>query len=181
MDNVSRWHEMAWCLRSSSCTALAPPLSFLRLVGRSHLAQSLSKHRESTVVHTRPAPKTSFLPAGKSGAYWTTEKPARLRRRVPHLLSVFFQVRRGPNSYWPLETTNRLLTGGMAPSARCFILLMKTFRGSALMEGNEQVPDTCRTYRRPVPTASKVKGRSKTPALELENLTAKRTESPARI
>lgn len=49
------------------------------------------------------------------------------------------------------------------------------------MEGNAHVPDTCRECRRPVPTTSKVRGRSKVPALELENFTKKRTNSPARI
>lgn len=102
-------------------------------------------------------------------------------RRMAHLFSALFQVSSGPNSYCPLETTNRLLTGGMAPSARCLTLRMKTFRGSALMEGKAHVPETCKAYRRPVPTASKVRGRSKTPALELENLTTKWTDSPARI
>ena len=62
-----------------------------------------------------------------------------------HLFSAFFHVSKGPNSYCPLETTNCLLIGGMAPSGRCFTLRMKTFRGSELMEGKAQVPDTWRT------------------------------------
>lgn len=49
------------------------------------------------------------------------------------------------------------------------------------MDGNAQVPVACRACRRPVPTVSKVRGRSNVPVLELANFTTKRIDSPERI